>query len=93
MTVSVHLDLPRIRFAIHELEHCEPDARLLMLKNFCVNNGIWAIPETPTTRHPVLFEVQLFGVPAMATDHGSLAKNWIKAARNILQALPNEATA
>ena len=83
----IPLDIPRIEAALDALTRCTPDARLLALKNLCENNGTWTVPERPGTYSPVLYEISLFGVTAIADDIERLPHNWRLAARNILNGL------
>lgn len=83
------IDTQRIGAVLELLGRIEADTRLLQLKNLCINNdGIWAVPENPKDYSPVLYEIQLFGVPAIAGDPAELPKNWCYAARNMLKAMP-----
>lgn len=85
MTHSI--DIPRLRETVRLLMQVSPDARLVQLKNLCVNNGTWAIPEQPGEYHPVLYEIQLFGVSASVMDPADLPRVWMKAATNLISAL------
>lgn len=79
-------DLARIRSTAELLQKVAPEAQLLALKNLILNNGgIWNVPENPSDYCPVLFEVCLFEVSAMATEANELPANWIRAALNTLQ--------
>lgn len=83
------IDIQRISAALELLCQISADTRLLQLKNLCINNaGIWAVPENPKDYSPVLYEIQLFGVPAIAGDPAELPHNWCKAARSMLEAMP-----
>ncbi|KHQ51229.1 hypothetical protein [Mameliella alba] len=82
------IDHNRIAAAIELLAQVSPEARLLQLRNLCVNNGLWCVPEDARDYAPVLFEVQLFGVPAVAETPGELPTNWLRAARRILEGAP-----
>lgn len=86
----IPLDFLRIRGAIDLLEQVAPDARLRTLQDLCVNNGIWTVPEDERKSGytPAYYEIQLFGVPALADDTDTLAVNWMRAARNVLRAAP-----
>jgi hypothetical protein len=82
------LDTARITAAVELLEQVSPEARYLQLRNLCVNNGLWCVPEDPRDYRPVLFEVHLFGVTAIAPDPEELPANWLRAARNMLGTAP-----
>lgn len=82
------VDIPRIQAALSLLSDVSPEARLLQLENLCVNNGTWSIPKNHSDYSPVLYEISLFGVPAIADDIERLPDNWMRAARNILRGLP-----
>jgi hypothetical protein len=86
--MTPHLDFPRIAEALALLESCSADAQLLHLKNLCENNGVWTVPQDHNRYSPVLYEVSLFGVPAISDDIERLPDNWMRAARNILRGLP-----
>ena len=88
--MAQHLDFRRIAEVLALLEGCSPDAQLLHLKNLCENNGVWTVPEDQSRYSPVLYEVSLFGVPAISNDIERLPDNWQRAARNILRGLPAE---
>ena len=85
MTARIY-DFTAIRFAVETIERMSPDSRLLALKNLTENNGIWTIPERSDCYVPVLFEISLYGVTAIADDPDRLAPNWLKAANAILRA-------
>lgn len=84
------LDIPRVQAALALLGDISPEARLLQLENLCVNNGTWSIPKNHRDYSPVLYEISLFGVPAIADDIERLPGNWLRAARNILGGLADE---
>ncbi len=84
MTAMIY-DFAAIRTAVELLEQITPEGRFLALKNLCVNNGIWTIPENPECYNPVFFEIGLHGVPATSTDPDQLVPNWLKAAHAILE--------
>ncbi|OWV40410.1 hypothetical protein [Mameliella alba] len=75
----------RIAATVELLDQVSPEARLLQLRNLCVNNGLWCAPEDARDYRPVLYEVQLFGVPALAETPEELPANWLRAARRILE--------
>ncbi len=85
--MTPHLDFARIQIALTLLGDCGPDAQVLQLKNLCENNGTWPIHDDGSRYKPVLYEISLFGVPALADDIAELPRNWTRAARNILTAL------
>lgn len=82
------LDRDRIAGAIDLLQRVTPDARLTALRNLCVNNGVWTVPDGDSEYSPVLFEVQLFGVAALADTADDLPRLWILAATATLHGLP-----
>jgi hypothetical protein len=86
-------DPERLQAALSLLSDCSDDAQLLQLKNLCTNNGVWCIPENPDDYQPVIYEVTLFGVSAMADDITRLPQNWLRAAQNILNADSDERAA
>lgn len=88
--MQTNLDFDRIQAALDCLTNCSSDAQLLALKNLCENNGIWTIPQDHSHYSPVLYEVSLFGIPAMSDDVERLPDNWMRAARNILRGPPSE---
>lgn len=82
------VDIPRVQETLVLFSRVSPEAQMLQMKNMCNNNdGIWAIPENPKDYQPVLYEMSLFGVPAIANDPNDLPNNWRRAAQNILEAL------
>jgi len=81
------IDIPRVRATLMLLDDISPDARLIHLENLCVNNGTWPFPPNHSAYRPVLYEISLFGVSAVADDIDALPRNWQRAARNILQSL------
>lgn len=83
-----HLDRPRIKTALAVLSVISPEMQLLALKKMCQADGIWTIPEDGSRYNPVLYEISLHGVPAIANDPNDLARNWIRAARNVLKGQP-----
>lgn len=88
--MSIHIDTARIRPALDLLAQIADGTRLLQLKNLALNNGgVWGVPDNPADFNPALFEVQLFGVSAFADDPAMLPDNWMRAARNILDAMPD----
>lgn len=90
--MSVHIDFARIQSAVDLLGDIVPEDRLSALKNMTINNGgRWDFPdETRMAQIAGFFEVQLFGVPAMADDYANLPKNWMTAANNMLAAQAEE---
>lgn len=83
--IATAIDLPRLQSALDLLQRCSHEGRLLQLKNLVLNNGgIWTVPEAPCGYTPVLYEAQLFGVPAFADRDQDLPVNWMRAARNLL---------
>ena len=91
---SPALDVDRIQDALHLLRRIRPDARLEAMANLCINNnGVWGVPREPRAFQPALFEAQLFGVSAMASDPARLPDNWMRAAKNMLAALPDASAA
>lgn len=87
--MTPYIDIPRVQAALSLLNDISPEARLLQLENLCVNNGTWSIPKNHSDYSPVLYEISLFGVPAVADEIDALPRNWQRAARNILQSLPS----
>lgn len=86
------VDIPRVKGALGLLSDISPAAQLLQLKNMCDNNdGTWGIPPNAKSYQPALYEMSLFGVPAIATDPDELPANWRRAVTNILEALALEA--
>ncbi|WP_136440352.1 hypothetical protein [Pacificoceanicola onchidii] len=85
---GIPLDIPRIQAASELLSQISPDAQLIQLQNLCENNGIWTVPDDHSRYSPVLFEVSLFGVPAIADTAEDLPRNWLRAAGNILKDQP-----
>lgn len=80
-----------IASALDLMQRISPEARLLQLKNLAVNNnGIWTIPDDPSAYSPVLYEVSVFGVPAVVTDPADLPRCWMQSARNILDGFSTE---
>lgn len=67
----------------------DQEARALQLKNLCVNNGTWTIPEEEGPRPPAYYEISLFGVSAIGATLEDLVTNWLFAASNTLRADPN----
>ncbi|CUH66854.1 hypothetical protein TG4357_02678 [Thalassovita gelatinovora] len=89
--IAIAIDMRRTQIALDLLNMCRPDARLLQLKNLVLNNGgTWPVPDAPHDA-PVLYEVGLFGVSAMADRPEDLARNWMRAAENILEGHPEGA--
>lgn len=82
--MTPQLEMNRIHDALEVLNSVSIDAQLCQLKSMCVAHGIWSVPEIPGEYSPVLYEIQLFGVPAIANDIEALPANWKRAARNIL---------
>jgi hypothetical protein len=80
-------DLPRINAALTLLRNVSTEAQLLHLKNLCINNGTWTIPENHADYSPVLYEVTLFGVHAISDVIETLPNNWMRAADNILNGM------
>lgn len=84
-------DTARLRAAVEALELCLPDSRLLHMRTLCIaHGGLWPIPEGLEKFPPVLFEVSLHGVTALAQTAENLPRNWIRAARAILSAVEQE---
>lgn len=90
---TLQIDVATLRGAVDLLEQVDPDARLSALENLAINNGTWSVPEDPRGYHPVIFEIQILGVPALSDTAEQLPANWLKAARNILNAAATEAAA
>jgi len=83
-----NLDVALVFFALDLLPYITPDHRLLSLKNLVVNNGgIWAVPDNPADYQPVLYEISLGGIPAIAPNPEALPANWMRAANNTLNAI------
>ncbi|WP_208348744.1 hypothetical protein [Pseudaestuariivita rosea] len=80
-------DLRHLEAALDLMARTDPLERLQCLKALCVTYGLWTIPEPPTLYSPVIYEIQLFGVAAMASDIEALPRNWMRAARNVLDGL------
>ncbi len=98
------IDVSRLEAAIELLEGISGAAQLLALKNLIINNnGRWDLPSAAKrpdgkpVYDPALVSVELFGVYAMSDEADELPTNWLRAARNILdafdQATPPEAAA
>lgn len=84
--MQTHID-PRLPGAADLLAATSPDAQLLQLRNLVINNGgIWTVPDGPAPRRPILFEVALFGVSAVATSPAELPQNWCRAVRAVATA-------
>ena len=83
-----YLDIDRIAATRDALLSCSPQNRLLALQNLCENNGVWTIPQDSSRYSPVLYEISLFGVAAIADDVQRLPDNWLRACANILQEFP-----
>ncbi|MBO9451471.1 hypothetical protein J7426_14450 [Tropicibacter sp. R16_0] len=82
-----HIDFNAVDTAVQLLRKISPDARLLGLKNLCINNGgIWTVPEMLTDKRPCLFEAWVYGIPAIGTCPEDLPRNWMTAADNALNA-------
>lgn len=80
---------PMLAATIDRLEGRPPAAQLQVLEALCVEHGgTWSIPQPApqgARRYaPVLYEMSLFGVAAMADDIEALPRNWMKAARSLL---------
>ena len=86
-----HPDLSCIAAVLPILDGISSDARALQFENLCVNNGCWGGPERGDISPPFLFEAKLFGVPAVGGDGDELARNWIRAARRMLEEIDAEA--
>ena len=86
--MSVTINLTRVLDAVTMLELIPHESRLLAMQNLCINNGgRWDYTaDLPQVHQPCLFEIQLFGVPAMADNRDDLVRNWLLAANNILEA-------
>lgn len=82
------LEFDKIGWAYDFLDGLDLEDQILQIKNLCENNGVWAIPEKDCRYSPVLYEISLFGVSAIADDVAHLPKNWLKAARNTLLGCP-----
>jgi hypothetical protein len=65
-----------------------PDERLPALKRAVLaHGGRWDLPSELTgTYRPALVSLQVFGVHAMAASLDELPRNWMRAARNVLEA-------
>ena len=64
-----------------DLETTEPQHRLDRLKAIALEEGgIWAVPEARAIPQPVLYEVSLFGIAALALDPQDLPRNWCRVA-------------
>ncbi|MEP4195958.1 MAG: hypothetical protein ABJL99_10025 [Aliishimia sp.] len=82
------MELTKLKSCVELLLSVTPEARLTSLKNLVVNNGgFWTVPETTDHTKPVLYEANLHGVPAFASDPEALPRNWIRAANNALNGL------
>ena len=89
---DTEIPICRLQNGVDLLERVSPDARLLALKNLVINNGgVWPIPELPELHPPVWYEVQLFGVTAVAEEKDLLPVRWIKAAKTAIAALQEAA--
>lgn len=86
--MTSHLDIPRIQAARAQLTGISPTAQLQQLQSLCETDGIWTVPDDHSRYSPVLYEIQLFGVPAIADTATDLPRNWLRAADNILKRLP-----
>ncbi|AVO37364.1 hypothetical protein [Pukyongiella litopenaei] len=91
--MKARIELARIAAAIELLKRVNPERRLARLRKLILNNGgRWDLPSEARGRdgapiyNPLLISVELFGVYAMADDVDELAKNWMRCARNILDA-------
>lgn len=91
--MTPHIDIPRVQEALYLLNKISAEAQLLHLKNLCVNNGTWSVPENHRDYSPVLHEITLFGVPAVTNEIEALPRCWMLAANNILTALTEDEAA
>ncbi|WP_300067805.1 hypothetical protein [uncultured Ruegeria sp.] len=83
--MSLHLDIKRIIVAIEQLEQTVPAHKLTVLLYLAMRNaGRWDLPSEDGDYDPLIKSIELFGVYAMAEEADELAKNWVKAAHNIL---------
>lgn len=86
--MNLATNLARIRDVVDLLKHVPADNRLLAIQNLCDNNGGRWDPRIslPDLKQPCLYEIQVFGVPAMAENVEDISANWLRAANNILEA-------
>jgi hypothetical protein len=93
--MSHRIDLDEIAVLLADLEMTPQAKRIDILKSAVINGGGRCdLPSSvPGVYEPVLMSVQVFGVYAMAEDLDELARNWMRGARNILEAAetPGEA--
>jgi len=85
-----------IRALLAELEMTPQARRMDALKEAVIEaGGRCDLPsDAPGAYNPALLSVQVFGIYAMAETLDELARNWMRAARNMLEAAdnaPNEA--
>ncbi|SMX27263.1 hypothetical protein TRP8649_01366 [Pelagimonas phthalicica] len=91
--MSAALNLSVIRDAVGLIEAVSVDGQLLALKNLAQNNGgrwdlpsVWPGPDGQPFYSPLLSSIEVAGVYAMAEAVEELPQNWLRAARNILNA-------
>ena len=77
-------DYGRLQGALDLLKAIPAPAQLSALRNLCMNNGVWTVPDYPDADRPCLFEVTAFAVSAHAATPEELPRHWMKAAQNIL---------
>lgn len=82
--MTQRIDTISIQSAIDTLQETDIDKRVAQLKRICEENGVWNIPDDPTNYCPAMYEVLLFGIPAIAMDVEALPRNWMRAAQNVL---------
>jgi hypothetical protein len=92
--MSADGQIASIAAEIATLELIRPGSRLAHLRTRVIETGgTWDLPAAdPATYDPLLKSIQLHGIFAMSDKIDELAKNWLKAARNTLDA-HNEAMA
>lgn len=78
-------DYGRLQGALEVMQAVPAESRLLALKNLCMNNGVWNVPDAPSDYAPCLFEVSAFEISAHAAEPAELPRNWMEAASNVLR--------
>ena len=92
--MSANDQIASIAAEIATLELIRPGSRLAHIETRVIETGgTWDLPAAgPAIYDPLIKSIQLHGIFAMSDKIDDLAKNWLKAARNTLNA-HNEAVA
>lgn len=81
------VDLDAVRDLLVALEFTPREDRLAELEEVAVaTGGTVNLPKSDAAYWPVISSIEVFGVFAMAEDPGNLPSNWLRVARNILEA-------